>query len=511
MALGIIAIALGLRFADLDHKVYWHDEVFTSLRVAGYIGPEVTAQLFTDQTLTARELLQYQHFPADASLAKTWMALVDHPEHPPLYYLLAYAWGHIWTASVGAYRALAALFGVLALPLMYGLGRSLFPQAPAIAGLATVLLAVSPVHFIYSQEAREYSLWVVGILLANLTLWRALRNPHWRGWFSYGVALGFTFYGSLMTGLLVLSHLIFVVLTQKPRQWLAFALANGLALGCLAPWLWVIGRQWQRLHSVTAWIHESRPWGFLAQLWGLHYSAVVVDFNLPLDHGFTVVGPTVVLGLVVLALGSVWRSYDRELGLFLGCLWIVSPLVIIGADWINRGQMSSTTRYFLPSLVTVPLILAPWFYAQITAAKPLQRLGGHLLVLGLLGVGLMSLGVNSRALTWWNKSFSYPNPYIAEYLNRIPQPLVVVEPGSNALGDAISLSYHLHPETPLWLLAEDRLPPGLPTTKTIFLLKPTASLIGSIEPPWQVEPVQADPRFAATDLVKLVPVHAPRP
>ncbi|PZV10639.1 MAG: hypothetical protein DCF21_18040, partial [Leptolyngbya sp.] len=60
MAIAIIAIGLVLRFAHLDRKVYWHDEVFTSLRVAGYMGPLVSAAVVDRPTLTAADLLQYQ-------------------------------------------------------------------------------------------------------------------------------------------------------------------------------------------------------------------------------------------------------------------------------------------------------------------------------------------------------------------------------------------------------------------------------------------------------------------
>jgi uncharacterized membrane protein len=503
----IVAIAIGilLRFAHLDHKVYWHDEVFTSLRVAGYLGPQVGGELFSGSTITARELLQYQHLPTEASLSQTWAALSTNPEHPPFYYLIAYGWGQQWGASIWGYRAIAAGFGVLALPLMYGLGRELFPTQPAIAWVATALLALSPVHFIYSQEAREYTLWVASMVLANWALLRAVRLQQWQAWLGYALALGLGFYSSLMTVLLGLSHLVFVGLTQKPRQGLAFVMASGLGLGLFIPWLWVIEQQWARMQSVTAWIQKPSPLSFLAPLWGLHYSAVVVDFNLPLHHSFTVLGPALLLGLVGLALNQVRQKFEPAVGLFLACLLLIPPLVLIGHDLISSGQISRTTRYFFPSLLAVYLLLAAWLVNLMAAPQPRSRHLGRLLLVGLLALGLTSITINQQATTWWNKGVSYPNAAIAQYLNQVADPLVIFAPGATSLGDAISLSYQLNPETLLWLLHDQQMPPNLPIPKTPFLVKPSSKLLNSAQSTWTLAPAIAGEPFAESDLVQLTP------
>ncbi|NJL44898.1 MAG: hypothetical protein HC922_02370, partial [Leptolyngbyaceae cyanobacterium SM2_3_12] len=314
----ILLITLGviLRFVNLDRKVYWHDEVFTSLRVAGYFGQAVAAEVFTGQPITAAELLQYQQFPADAALGKTWTALANNPEHPPGYYLLAYGWGRLGGASVAGYRAIAAVFGVLALPLMYWLGRDLFPTQPTVAWIATALMAVSPVHLIYSQEARQYTFWVVGMLLANIALLRALRLRTSQSWLGYSLALALSFYGALVSALLGLGHLIFVGLTQKPRQWLSFALSGGLALLLFSPWLWVVYDQWSRLQSVTYWTKESRPLGFLARLWSLHYSAIFVDGDFPLNSSFNATVPPLILGMIGWTGWHLIRHHGRDTSLF---------------------------------------------------------------------------------------------------------------------------------------------------------------------------------------------------
>jgi len=461
LAIALLGLAIGFRFSHLGYKVYWHDEVFTSLRVAGYFGQEVSDRLFTGEIFSATDLLQYQQLPPDVSLAKTWASLVDHPEHPPAYYLLAYGWGRLLGASVTGYRGIAALFGVLALPLVFILGRRLFPGRPVLAWVGLVLFAVSPVQLIYSQEAREYSFWVVGMLVATLTLLRAVRHPNRSTWLGYSVGLTLSLYGSLVTVLLGLSHLIFVVLTQKPRQWLNFALASSGALVLFSPWLWVLGQNWHRFQTVTAWTQKSSPMGILAKLWGLHYSATLVDFNLPLNHPFTMlVPPLVILGLLGISVALLRSHADPGMVLLLCMSW-VPPLAIIGNDLLRGGQISGTTRYFLPSLMVVPLVIAAAFHQGWRQTLPRRRwlLAGCLGLVMLLGVA--SCGRYLQSPTWWNKGASYHNPTIAQTLNQItPLPLLVVFSGDTALGNAISLSYRLRPETPMRLFLQDELTAG---------------------------------------------------
>jgi uncharacterized membrane protein len=484
LAIALLGLAIGFRFNYLGSKVYWHDEVFTSLRVAGYLGQQVSDQVFTGEIFSAAELLQFQQLPPDASLAKTWASLVNHPEHPPTYYLLAYGWGWLFGASVAGYRGIAALFGILALPLVFILGRRLFPGRLAVAWLGLMLFAVSPVQLIYSQEAREYSFWVAGMLVATLALVRAVRHPSRSTWLGYSVGLALSLYGSLLTVLLGLSHLVFVGLTQKPRQWLDFVLASGGALVLFSPWLWVLGQNWYRFQSVTAWTQETSPLGILAKLWGLHYSATLVDFSLPLNHSFTVlVPPLVILGLLGISLVLIRSNANPETTLVLCMLW-VPPLVIIGNDLLRGGQISGTTRYFLPSLMVVPVTIAAAFDQGWRQTLPQRRwrLAGGLVLVMLLGIA--SCGRYLQAPTWWNKGASYHNPAIARTLNQAtPLPLLVVFSGDTALGNAISLSYGLRPETPIRLFPQDELTAGrVPWEElgawpgAVFLYQPSATV-----------------------------------
>jgi len=58
----VILLVLGVffRFANLDLKVYWHDEVYTSFRIAGYTRKELVPQVFNGKVMNPEDLQKYQ-------------------------------------------------------------------------------------------------------------------------------------------------------------------------------------------------------------------------------------------------------------------------------------------------------------------------------------------------------------------------------------------------------------------------------------------------------------------
>ena len=73
-----------------------------------------------------------------------------------------------------------AAFGILGVILIYQVGRTLFDETTGI--IAAFLLAISPFHIQYSQEARSYSLTVLLALASLYCLLRALKSNRLREW-----------------------------------------------------------------------------------------------------------------------------------------------------------------------------------------------------------------------------------------------------------------------------------------------------------------------------------------
>ena len=106
---------------------------------------------------------------AHLTLGELWGSHAILETNPPLYYTLQKLLLPLGE-SEGALRLLAAIFGTLTVPLVFLLGRLV---GGTVAGLvAAALLATSPIHIAYSQEARGYTLLMAG---ATLAVWGMLR------------------------------------------------------------------------------------------------------------------------------------------------------------------------------------------------------------------------------------------------------------------------------------------------------------------------------------------------
>jgi mannosyltransferase len=83
-----------------------------------------------------------------------WMRV--HEMTPPLYFLLARAWTHVFgTAEVG-FRSLSALLGTAVVPLVYATGVAL--RSRRLGLIVAAFAAVNPLLLWYSQEGRNYAL-----------------------------------------------------------------------------------------------------------------------------------------------------------------------------------------------------------------------------------------------------------------------------------------------------------------------------------------------------------------
>ncbi len=146
----------------------------------------------------------------------------------------------VFGASVFSYRLPSVLAGVLGLWLLYPLGRRLVGRGPA--WLATLLLALHPLHVYYSRFARSYALVFLLALVLVFTLVRALEGR--RGaWIGAGLASALLPWIHLSTAGTVASlAVIGVVLAWRQhfgpalrRSLVTFGVAGALCLALFAP------------------------------------------------------------------------------------------------------------------------------------------------------------------------------------------------------------------------------------------------------------------------------------
>src|SRR3990172_1679209 len=101
---------------------------------------------------------------ANESLGNIIIKQTSADVHPPLYYILLSLWLSVFENGEFDVRLLSAIFGILSIPLLYLIVKNLFGNLPAL--ISSLILAMSPFHIYYSQEARMYSILTFCVLLS---------------------------------------------------------------------------------------------------------------------------------------------------------------------------------------------------------------------------------------------------------------------------------------------------------------------------------------------------------
>ncbi len=308
---GLTALAAAIRFSTLGLQSYRHDEAVTAGRV----------------------LL--------ASLPQTMHEVWAGESTPPLYYLLAWLWSHLFGVHEVGLRSLSALFGTATVPVAYLVGRELIGRR---AGLAiAAIVAVEPMLVWYSQDARAYALLVLLSTTALLFFLRARRSGQARdlGWWAAFSALALAAHYFAFFPLAI--EAVWLLLTVRPLRrvlWSVGAIAlAGLALAPIA------------LHQAEG---KNNNWiatfGMTGRLRETAISFFVGEAGL-LKHALI---PMALFAAAVALL--LWRGGSRERRGAAVALTIGGGSIVFALALAAAGQDYVLERNLLPALIPLALV-----------------------------------------------------------------------------------------------------------------------------------------------------------
>jgi uncharacterized membrane protein len=475
----IVAIILGIgfRFFNLGYPVYWYDETQTSLRISGYTRSELVESIYTTEVVQVGDFLAtYQYPTSEKDLSDVMQALSKHPEHSPLYYLLARFWLQIFPHSVASIRSLSAVISLLAFPAMYWLGWELF-QSQTVGFIAISLLAVSPFHVIYAQEAREYSLWTVTILASSAALLKALRSHSSKpfNWGIYSVMTALGLYTHPFSVFVTVGQGIYILLISAKKQlnqFFYYCIASSISILLFLPWLWVV------INNLSNFLDNTKSTGVpregLPLFWGLNLGRLFFDVN----QGTSLLNPTLYffLFLTGYAIYVLIRNTPAQIWLFVMTLMGVLGMGLIVPDIVLGGRRSSIARYAIPCYLGIQLAVT----YLLTFKLPKKRIWNFILIF-LLSLGIISSAVQSVHAVWWNKSYAKSRylPQVAEIINQAQNPLVISD---EEPGRILSLCHRLNSTVSLQLVPRGFIPAFPQSDSTqIFVFRPSELLREKLE------------------------------
>ena len=544
----LLAIVLSLgclfRFANLEYKVFWVDEVSTAVRASGYTVPEVNHDLAQQDIIDRPVLNYYQTISNGRTFLDSWSAFTKSPEHAPLYFVLTRIWMQLWGDSITALRSLPACISLLVFPGLYWLCKELFRQQ-LVSCIAVILMSVSPFFVAYAQEARPYSLWTVAILLMSASLLRAIRLNSKLSWGIYSLSLVFGFYTSLFSLYCSLFQGIYIIASKSKLSIIKnYIIYSAIALLAFTPWLLIIFNSIDLLQKNTSWMRgnfnladiiavyvgtnllvfgdlpisqdsdpiqvaialiviiflsvatillfprqKRKPVKF-AWLISISGSVFLLSSYIYLDLT-TIIGALVALAILSLSAYSIYyliANTNCDCWLFIICLMLSLPVPLLISDIINQGQSSTAPRYLIPLQLGILIAVSYTLANKLTAIKVKSqnlKLWQFVLVT-LITLGIFSCVRNLSISPFYQKGRNINNIAIGKIINRDIPTLVTVE--TNDTMDLLSLAYSLLPQVKYKVVTSKKeITEHLDRFDNIYVLKPSPELKQKLQQDRQID------------------------
>jgi uncharacterized membrane protein len=337
-----------------------------------------------------------------------------------------------------------------------------------------ILVALSPFHILYAQEAREYALWTGLTLGMSAAFLRSLRLHNFRNWGLYTAFLTASLYTSPLSGFVALGHgvyalLILVILERRMQieKLFAYAITSILSLLAFVPWLLILIRD--GAVAGASWTAQPIPLPIWLKLWGLNIVRcfILTEGDFGFDTWQVYATLPFLLLLISYSLYFLCRYAPPKLWLFILIFLGASSLPLVLPDLILGGQRSTAGRY-LGMQLSIAFLFANVltnpstriFTRQISQLKIPQKSaiklwqsrlsqGAIAIVLILnLGAGFQIL----RAETSWIKVINYYLPSLTAVVNQSQKPLVISAADGINFGTIFALSHTLDPQVKLMLL-----------------------------------------------------------
>jgi uncharacterized membrane protein len=495
--IGVLTTGVFFRFYNIEKKVYWGDETYTSLIISGYTWAEA-AKSISDREVGIEDLKRFQFPNRERGIYSTIRALSEEdPQHPPLYYGFVRMWTEWFGDSVWTIRSFSVLCGLLSFPCLFWLCRELF-ESRWVPWMAVALLAVSPLNVLQSQEARQYSLWTLTILISSATLLRALSSEAKSLWILYTATIVFGIYTHILFIMVIAAHSFYafgIYLNkdylwplQLPREFKSYIIATLAGLIAFIPWSYIIFIHYPTVKSDLSWVNFDPGLIHLIGQWGFNYSSVFFDVGYALKFtegiGFYMFLSYFirVLILVILAYSIYFLYFNARIRtwLFIVALVLIPFLLLALPDVILRGTRSGNGYKFLvPSYIGVQLAVSYLLTTKIINSINRSRRFWQSITAMFIISGIVSCIIITQAESWWTKPDDYYTPQVMSVINQAHQPLVIIE--STQPARILSFS-HRGKEDVRFLVVEQidnlNIPGG---SSDVFVYKPSYTLRNKLE------------------------------
>src|SRR3989344_3024680 len=164
--------------------------------------------------------------------------------HPPLYHILMRGWILLFGISEIAVRLPSVILGLATVYVVYLIAKKLFDNKTAL--ISATLIATSPLHVYYSQEARMYMLAAFFASLSVYFFVSILKKETLVYWFGFVTSTALMLYSDYLPYLLLPVYVIFLLIFKnniRKSTARTFLPAFILIFVLIVPWLSIFPKQ----------------------------------------------------------------------------------------------------------------------------------------------------------------------------------------------------------------------------------------------------------------------------
>lgn len=267
--------------------------------------------------------------------------------NPPLFYAILHLWIKLFGQSEFSVRFPALIFSTLSIPSIFLLAKSLFN--PRIGVIAAAIIALSPMHLWYAQEARPHSVVLLFSITSTYFLIRAIRGKtiYWI-YFIISSILGL-YAGELYIFLLICHVVIFtihVLFNPEKGRIKNFLLPLLLISLCFLPW---ISRYLYKLRLIQKgfWIPQPDIFSLM-----ITFKNFLIGYNLSQNYYLIVF--FLILILLLATCRSIYADRNARSSFYI-CLFLAAfPIIaiyifskLIVSIYLDRSLIMFSPYYYI--------------------------------------------------------------------------------------------------------------------------------------------------------------------
>jgi uncharacterized membrane protein len=434
----IVVIGISLKFYQLDHKLFWFDEVCTVQHTSGISDGNYPSLVPIDEIKNISYYHDMYHLKAQHySIGSQLKGLFSSTQLTPLHYSFLIFWYRIIGDDFIDYRLSSVFIFILTLPFLSLLAKKLFNSN--LAGwIATSIYSISPFIHLFAQEARYYILWSFFLIVLHYFLLLAIQHRKISGWIAYIFTAVLAMYTSPFTGIILFGHLIYVWVFEKELRKPYTISLLFVFLGYM-PWIFSMYLNRSEIVSAMSWHSRNFHVGFLFPLMGQIFYFISLFFFKIDYHNLSFTTPpvftsgmiiafilnTLMLVLLIISFVYLLKKSGKKITWFL--LLIILPGIILfySIDIARSSITSWWWRYLIFNAAGIILVMTFLLFKKIERGN-LFYSG---VFIGLAIVGILSIQTISKTRYWFLGGNVQQQVYIedADFISNAWKPLLITD------------------------------------------------------------------------------------